>query len=154
MNSEENNKKGRELLIKLLKSGETVDVPAGGLSMFPFLLPSDILRVRPEKAELLRRGQVVVYEKEHKIISHRYIKTVNGKIICKGDGLTGYDFPFPSGNVLGVVVARVRKNKTLSFENPAIIFAGKIMSFITPVSGVFFHYLSFAWYKWFFKKED
>jgi len=154
VNSEEKNKKGKELLIKLLKSGETVDVPAQGLSMFPFLLPSDIIRVRPEKAEKLRRGQIVVYVQDHKIISHRYIKTKKGKIICKGDGLINYDLPVLPGNMLGVVVARTRKNKILSFEKASNRFTGRILSFVTPVTGVFFHYLSFAWYKWFYNKKQ
>ncbi len=150
----ENNIKGRKLLIKLLKAGETVDVTAQGLSMFPFLLPSDVLRVRPEKAENLRRGQIVVYEQDSKIISHRYIKTVKGKVICKGDGLIHSDSPVPPANILGVVIARTRKDKTRSLEKTTNKITGNIISFLTPVTGVFFHYMSFAWYKWICNKEE
>ncbi len=149
----ENNIKGRKLLIKLLKAGETVDVHAQGLSMFPFLLPSDVLRVKPEKAENLRRGQIIVYELDSKIISHRYIKTERGKVICKGDGLIYSDSPVPGENILGVVIARSRKDKTRSLEKATNKITGNIISFLTPVTGVLFHYLSFAWYKWVYNKE-
>ena len=108
MNLEDNNIKGRQILIKLLRSGKTTDVAANGLSMFPFLLPSDILRVKPVSPQSLKRGQIVVYELNHKIISHRYIKTANRMIICKGDGLIHYDAPILPENLLGVVHLKSR----------------------------------------------
>ena len=154
MSLEDKNKKGRELLIQLLKSGKTVDVTAQGLSMFPVLLPDDILRVKPVKPEQLLRGQIIVYEKDSKIISHRYIKTVNGEIICKGDGLIYNDAPFNNENLLGVVVARIRKNNTILFNNRLKLFSGLIITYLTPFTGLFFHYLSFAWHKWIYQKQD
>jgi hypothetical protein len=146
----ENNIKGREVLIELLKSGKTVDVPASGLSMFPFLLPFDVLRVRPESAEKLKLGQIIVYESNAKIISHRFIGIKDGKVICKGDGLLYSDAPVEPGAVLGVVIARTRKNKTTYFNTKRSAIFGQIISYITPLTGFLFHYLGRAWYKCFF----
>ena len=153
MSSEENNKKGRNVLVRLLRTGETVDVPASGLSMFPFLLPTDVLRVRPVSAENLKRGQIIVYENFQKIISHRYIKTKDSKVICKGDGLLHIDQPFDPASVLGVVVARTRKGRTLNLETNFFFVTGRIMSYVTGFTGIFFHYLGRAWYKWIFTKK-
>ena len=127
---------------------------AGGLSMFPFLLPADTLRVKPVVAEKLKRGQIVVYEQNSKIISHRYIKTVDGKILCKGDGLTHYDPLVDPENILGIVIARTRKNKTKNLVSAGAEITGYLVSFATFLTGVFFHYLSFMWYKWFFKNAN
>ena len=148
MNLEDNNIKGRQILIKLLKAGKTTDVAANGLSMFPFLLPSDILRVKPVSTQSLKRGQIIVYELNLKIISHRYIKTDNGMIICKGDGLIHYDPPVLPENLLGVVIARTRNLNTKSLTSTRTKITGYMQSWITGVSGIFFHYASFAWYKW------
>ncbi len=148
MNLEGNNIKGRQILIRLLKSGKTTDVAANGLSMFPFLLPSDILRVKPVSPLSLKRGQIIVYELNQKIISHRYIKTVNDTILCKGDGLIHYDAPVSIENLLGIVVARTRNDKTISLTSTGTRVIDYLQSWITGVSGIFFHYASFAWYKW------
>ena len=148
MNLEESNHKGRQLLIKLLRSGETTDVTANGLSMFPFLLPTDVLRVKPVSPQSLKRGEIIVYELNHKIISHRYIKNSGGFILCKGDGLIHYDTPVSEENLLGVVIARTRKGRTKSLTSITTRGGGHLLSWITGVTGIFFHYASFAWYKW------
>lgn len=148
MNLEDNNIKGRQLLTKLLRSGETTDVTANGLSMFPFLLPSDVLRVKPISPNQLKRGQIIVYELNHKIISHRYIKKIDGLILCKGDGLIHYDNPISEEKLLGVVIARTRKGKTKPLASARTRIAGHILSWTTLATGIFFHYASFAWYKW------
>ena len=142
--------KGRGLLIQLLRSGEVVDVTAQGLSMFPVLLPFDVLRVRPETAGNLKRGQIIVFESNAKIISHRFIGVKDGKAICKGDGLLHPDAPVEPGAVLGVVIARTRKDKTTYFNTKRSVIFGQIISYITPLTGFLFHYLGRAWYKWFF----
>ncbi|NPA37599.1 MAG: hypothetical protein GXO47_12215 [Chlorobi bacterium] len=146
MNSDNRNVKARELLISLLKSGKTVDVPAvSGLSMFPVLLPDDTIRVIPAMPSDLKRGMIIVYEKEHKIISHRFIRLRNGKVICKGDSLLSYDYPVHSKNLLGIVTKRFRKNRTQDLTTPFHKFTGFILSYITPLSGYIFHYMSFMW---------
>ncbi len=150
MNLEDSNIKGRQILIKLLRSGKTIDVTANGLSMFPFLLPADIIRVKPISLHSLKRGQIIVYELNHKIISHRYIKTINRQIICKGDGLIHYDSPVLPENLLGIVIARTRNNKTKSLTTTIVKITGYLQSLITTVTGVAFHYASFIWYKWFY----
>ena len=153
MSLEDRTEKSKELLIALLESGNTVDIKASGLSMFPLLHPDDILRVRPVKVSQLNRGDVIVYKNEKKIISHRYIKTEEGKIICKGDGLKFYDSTVHPGNLLGVVIARTRRNKTADLTSTFYRKLGLMLSFFTPVTGYFFYYFSYLWYKLFFDKK-
>ena len=147
MNSEDNNTKARKLLISLLRSGKTVDVPAQGLSMFPVLLPGDMLRVIPAKPADLKRGMIVVYESEDKIISHRFIKIRESKLICKGDGLRSYDSPFPTDRLLGIVTARTRNGILTHLTNRLRRTTGTCMSYITPITGYLFYYLRYLWYK-------
>ncbi len=150
MNLEDRNIKGRQILIKLIQSGKTTDVTANGLSMFPFLLPSDIIRVKPISPKSLKRGQIIVYELNHKIISHRYIKTVDRMILCKGDGLIHYDSLVLPENLLGIVIARTRNNKTKLLTSTRIRITGYLLSFITRITGTGFYYSSLIWYKWFY----
>jgi signal peptidase I len=144
------NVKLKVTLLNLLEKGISVDVTAQGLSMFPVLLPDDVLRVKPVKAGRLNRGRIIVYEVQAKVISHRFIKIKNGKVICKGDGLLYSDAPVEPGAVLGVVIARTRKNKTTYFNTKRSAIFGQIISYITPLTGFLFHYLGRAWYKCFF----
>ncbi len=146
--------KSKQLLVALLESGNTVDLKATGLSMFPLLHPSDILRVRPVKVSQLERGDIIVYKNEYKIISHRYIKTEEGKIICKGDGLKYYDTPVLPDNLLGVVIARTRRNNTIDLLSSFYRKLGMILSYFTPVTGYFFYYFSYLWYNLFFDKKQ
>jgi len=122
--------------------------------MFPFLLPADILRVKPAGTKKLKRGEIIVYEQNSKIISHRYIKKRNGKVLCKGDALIHYDPLVGPENILGVVIARTRQNKTKDITSANAKITGYLISVVSPLSGIFFHYLSFIWYKWFFKSKN
>ena len=81
--------------------------PTDGTSMLPTLWPG--LRARVMRASLaeLRPGDLVVVEKDGKLILHRYLARVPGAprplILTKGDALPTADAPADAGQVLGKV---------------------------------------------------
>ena len=73
--------------------------------MSPLINKGDKLYIERVKMERLKRGDIVVYLSNKKLISHRVIKITENKVICKGDNVPFYDQPVKAELIIG----RVRK---------------------------------------------
>ena len=60
--------------ISALQKQSGVDISVYGLSMFPYYLPGDKVRVQKIRCELLKVGDVIVFIKNKKLIAHRLLK--------------------------------------------------------------------------------
>ena len=71
-----------------LEVGSRFTLQAVGFSMSPEIKPGDLLQVEVIKPDQLHKGDIVLFQKDDKLIAHRIIKTnFAGKIILeKGDG--------------------------------------------------------------------
>lgn len=132
------NKNIQTALIQLLKEGKQVEVPAHGMSMFPLLLPGDILLVSPEKPE---KGDIGVFISNNIIIAHRVYRIINSTYYFKGDGLINADRPVNSEDVIGIVMNRRRNTKVKSCTNGLFLIFKKIMPHFTFITGHLFYYL-------------
>jgi hypothetical protein len=64
-----------EILITVLESGNSIELPATGYSMFPALRPGDKITVKPILNNILpQKGSVVVYIKDQKLVVHCIVK--------------------------------------------------------------------------------
>lgn len=93
----------QQVIISLLKEGQEVEVPVFGISMFPFLLPGTIVRVKPCRWEELRKGDIIFFESSPKIILHRVVRLSNSNLQCKGDSLLKPDSWIEPSEFLGRV---------------------------------------------------
>ncbi|TRX63008.1 S24/S26 family peptidase [Carboxylicivirga sp. M1479] len=128
----------QETLIQLLREGQTVEVPAHGMSMFPLLLPGDRLLISPVKPQI---GQIGVFIGMNKLIAHRLIKIDNKTYFFKGDGVFHSDEPVHSDLVLGVVTQRKRGERISSCNNRKFKIFQYTMPKLTSILGSWFYYL-------------
>ena len=136
------------VLDDLLKKGKTVQVAVSGMSMFPMLMKGDVVLVKQESYEDLKKGDIVVFKidvtsnnhiqnktkKNTEIwVAHRLLKKNNGKLITQGDGNRVKDTVLSFNKVKGVVV-KVTKSKwrlaSLSTKWP-----GRALAYTSIVSG-------------------
>ena len=81
--------------------------------MFPFLRKGDLLTVGPVPMDEIKRGDVVVFEREEKWIAHRVIKIRNSKegleFLLRGDTCIAFDPVVDKENFIGSVQVFTRK---------------------------------------------
>ena len=131
---------GIDVVLSVLESGHSVELPATGYSMFPTLRPGDRVVVKPLlKGELPMRGSVVVFINngataqgaEHRaqggelraqgsansvLVMHRLVEMKSDDsgiplFITRGDSMMEADMPWPQQQLLGVAVCYRRGKK-------------------------------------------
>ena len=93
-------------------AGAPVRLHVSGLSMLPALWPGDLITVRHAATEDLRRGAIVAFARDDRIVVHRIVgQTANSNAnlpITRGDSQQEEDLPVLPGELLGIV-ASVRR---------------------------------------------
>jgi signal peptidase I len=92
-----------QLARELLREGCIVEIPVGTGSMQPLLAPGSTVRVEPARAADVVPGDVVVVEKNGRLICHRLIRKTAASVVTRGDALSGDDEPLPLAAVVGRV---------------------------------------------------
>ena len=100
----------------VLESGNSIEIPATGYSMFPTLHPGDRVIVKPlTKGELPEPGSVVVYTDGKRLVMHRLIeisqKEGELKFITRGDSQGMIDNPWTQNQLLGVAYSYIKNRK-------------------------------------------
>jgi hypothetical protein len=131
------NKQLQNTFIQLLKDGHPIEVPAHGMSMFPLLLPGDILLVEPTKPKI---GEIGIFISNQILIAHRLCNIDNNFYHFKGDAIIHFDLPIPHNQVLGTVMGRRRKKLTKSSSKGSFNLFSKIIPKTTLISGRLFFY--------------
>jgi signal peptidase I len=106
-----NNSDDREIdiITAVLESGNSVELPATGYSMFPTLRPGNrvIVKTLP-KGALPDPGSVVVYKHGDILVMHRLLEitedNVNLQFVTRGDSRMESDKPWTQQQFLGVAV--------------------------------------------------
>jgi signal peptidase I len=131
--------------VALLREDMYVDVPVYGLSMFPFYLPGDVVRVKKTQRKNMIKGNVIVFTVNNKLVAHRLLAVDfnKEKVITKGDGLIKMDGLLKLEDIHGVVVQHYRKGKVMKLINNR--FAKKVILFFSPVMGFITFPLSRIW---------
>lgn len=110
------------IIMDILKTGNSVELPASGDSMFPTLRSGDIITVKPFfKGELPMKGNVVVYNENGILVMHRLteiISDINGMLqyITRGDSRMEPDKPWPHQQLLGKAIGFKRCKKEYSIK--------------------------------------
>ncbi|SMO72731.1 signal peptidase I [Saccharicrinis carchari] len=138
-----------ETFVAMLQKEHYVDVPVYGLSMFPFYLPGDTVRVEKANPGNLKKGNVIVFTNKRQLVAHRLLKydAENGTVLAKGDGLISKDRLLPEENVHGVVIHHFRNGKEKIFINRKGV--KRIIANISPYMGRFTFYAGRVWNKFF-----
>ena len=106
----------------VLESGNSVELPATGYSMFPTFSPGRRVVIRPlSKGELPSEGDVVVCRVNNALIMHRLTgitsdDTGNTMFITRGDSRMENDQPVSSEQLIGVAVLYKSKGKEYAIK--------------------------------------
>ncbi len=148
-NIDKNKKLFGKTFLALLERELYVDVPVFGLSMFPFFLPGDIVRIIKVEKNNLRKGDVVVFEISKDLVLHRLIKIGNDDLHCitKGDGLLKRDVKLQIEDIKGVVKKQYRKGKEIKITN--LYFFRYLVAIFSPFTGYLFYPFGRIWFKYF-----
>ncbi|MBS2100245.1 S24/S26 family peptidase [Carboxylicivirga linearis] len=133
------------IVINLLEEGKTTELLAHGISMFPFLLPGDRLKISPKQD--FTTGDIVIFKGTETLVAHRIVKMESENIICKGDSLYLSDPVLLKQNILGVVVGRTRNNSYRSGSHWKYKLAKKIMPTLGKYPRIFIRYTALAYLK-------
>ena len=131
----------RQWIDQLLAEGKTVNVPVHGMSMFPFLMPGDQVRIRRVGFDEMKPGQVLVFENNGQWIAHRLVrKDIQQKmLITKGDGLPRKDLPVTAGQAKGIIIKVLKTRSPLAWSINTPV--DRFMVMVTPLTGWGFWYL-------------
>lgn len=104
-----------ELFADVLRQFSTARLVVTGASMLPAIWPGDALTIERKELAELRAGEIVLAEREAKLIAHR-VKSVGDRLITQGDSMPQCDPPFTTFEILGQVVAILRNGRDISLE--------------------------------------
>lgn len=109
------------IAIKLLQKGETVDITLTGHCMNPLLCENDIITVKPLSADRLRCGDIVLYQIDGRLKSHRFLRkiVVDGQrfLLTKSDRRYSIDQPVPVSDLLGKIIQVNKKGDVIDYES-------------------------------------
>lgn len=110
-------KRGIEIIISVLESGHSVELPATGYSMFPTIRPGDKVLVIPMERNLLPEpGGILVVNLNSELVMHRLTKIRNDSqsenlLITRGDCMAEPDLPFHTDQVIGLADSYIRNSR-------------------------------------------
>jgi hypothetical protein len=80
-------------------------------SMSPVLKPGDFVKMEIVLPERLRRGDIVVFQRDGDLVTHRLVSTSAHSFLTKGDALLFFDPLYDRAQLLGRVFAVERDGK-------------------------------------------
>ena len=123
------------LLARALRRGETVQLAIDGQSMAPFLRSGDGVFVAAVAPEEIRRGDLIVVEREADWVTHRVVAIREGDWITKGDHLPHLDPPVPAEAILGRVVAVERNGIRRACSGLRWTISSRMMAWLSWAEG-------------------
>jgi hypothetical protein len=113
----------QDLAREVLARDSLLQFRARGGSMRPFIRDQDLIEVAPLSGEQARRGQVVVFELDGRLLVHRVVSLRQGKdgmrLLVQGDALLYPDGWIQPKQVFGRVVALQRSGRWQRLDTPA-----------------------------------
>lgn len=100
-----------EIMVESLNNNNKVILTVSGSSMFPFLLDGIDQVVIEKKTNLLKAGDIILYNKNNFII-HRIMKKKKHYYIVAGDALLIKEKVFEE-DILGCITEIIKKDRTI-----------------------------------------
>jgi signal peptidase I len=92
--------------------------------MFPCMQPGDLLEIR-RPASPIQPGDVVVFQRQDRLVVHRVVGRTGDLLVTRGDRLRYPDAPVPLNGILGCVAAIERGGRRIA---PRLTFFCRIAS--------------------------
>ncbi len=109
-------------------------IPITGRSMLPLLREGDQVLVAHGNAGV-RRGDIVVFRREEKLIAHRVVRISGSSaapmFVTKGDHVSQCDAPLHVHEMIGRVLTIKRGHRHLSLPTPTSRLIGRLIALST-----------------------
>jgi hypothetical protein len=120
-----------QLFLETLKSFGQAMLAVTGTSMLSSIWPGDILEVRRQNATEICQGEVVLFERDGRLLAHRVVAKLGGPertlLVTRGDALRAPDSPVSPEELLGRVTAILRGGRRLE---PRLTRWGRVASWV------------------------
>jgi signal peptidase I len=103
-----------DLVAEALALKGTIRLRVTGASMLPTIWPGDVLTVRRLESEELQEGDVAVFRREGRLVTHRVIRKDRESVVVQGDAKLKADAPVRREDVFGSVVAVHRRGREVT----------------------------------------
>jgi hypothetical protein len=114
--------------------------------MFPWLRSGDQVFVRRWNFEMLRPGDVILFERDEQFFVHRVLSRISaeGKVATKGDALDTLDAPVTREEFLGRATRIHRRKRHIDIESLGQVIAARFLARISTLSRFIYAPLRFA----------
>ena len=92
-----------DLVSEVLRRFGRVRLRVFGGSMSPALQPGDLLEVHHSAADGVRRGDIVLFQRDGRLFAHRAVAVTTAGTVTRGDAHRHDDPMVPAEDVLGIV---------------------------------------------------
>lgn len=125
------------LIKSVIKKSGSIELPAEGHSMYPFIQKEDICRFLLCDPPSLKRGDVVLfYSSSGQLVAHRFYgtKVMNHQVhyFLKGDTNLGFDESIKTEQIVGKLTSIQKNHKKVSVNSLPLNVWGKLV-FAVPV---------------------
>jgi signal peptidase I len=107
----------RDMLRNSLAKGQHPRLTVTSNSMAPLFEVGDQVILEAIQFEQLQTGDIVTLVDEASLLTHRIWAIQETAVLTKGDHALIFDKPAPQSTILGRVIGRTHKQRTLSFQN-------------------------------------
>ncbi len=121
-------------ILELLEAGKTVQIKPQGFSMYPMLVPErdSAILIKADRKRL-KRGDVVLYRRNKSIlVLHRIWRRSGDLVYLVGDNQEIIEGPLPLEQIRGILVAFIRKGRTISVRSPLYLFYSHMWLLLRP----------------------
>jgi hypothetical protein len=120
---------------KLLSDGQTIQIEPIGYSMYPLFLPGrDYAILQKADPSSLKRGDVVLYRrKSGMLVLHRIWKRTRLGFYMVGDNQVETEGPLDPSQIIGILVAFIRKGKEISTNRLTYKIAAGLWLTLRPI---------------------
>ena len=105
-----------ELVRDVARRFGEVRVKVTGSSMIPAVWPGDVITARHRELAELQRGQIVLYQREGRMIAHRIISIQGMNVVTRGDALQHEDPSIGDREIVGEVVYVLRNGRPVQLR--------------------------------------
>lgn len=120
---------------QLLKEGNIIKIQPQGYSMYPLFIPGrDEALIEQVPCQKLRRGDVVLYRRDHGIlVIHRICRIDDNGFYMVGDNQSEIEGPLRPDQIRGRMIGFIRNEKKYSVKNPIYRFFSGLWLILLPL---------------------
>jgi signal peptidase I len=107
---------GCELVAEVARSHGEVQLQVLGGSMLPSIWPGDRLIVQRRNPNQIQPGKIILYKREGGLVAHRVVARHGESLLTRGDSLLNADAPVPAEEIVGEIVAIIRRGRRVALE--------------------------------------